>query len=173
MAYLTPTQKATLAGLIAAIDDPSINKNNNAAVANHLNRPIRVVTPGGTATRYVPLAEIQALGYRLKVIPKLEAALEGPARVLARITLNLFTSKVDPVNVQDAAFGEMLDQLVAATLLTTQERTAIEALAVVDAPDVVTETTVFAQAFPDFEYRIDGSRYAAFAHPDLIAEARA
>lgn len=170
MGYLTPQQKTDLLALIEA--SGLSGEPDNDVVANTLSRTIEVATPGEATTRYVPLSEIQALGYRLGIIPKLEAALEGPAKVLARITLNLLTSKVDPVDVRDRAFGAMLDQLQAATLLTQPERTAIEGLSIVPARDVVTESSPFGQAFPDFYHKVDGVGYARCTAA-LIAEARA
>lgn len=127
---LAPEKAALLKAVVVA---PPYAGLGDEACRTLLNVPATI--PGGTATRSVPLAEIQALGYRLGIIPRLEAALEGAAKVLARITLNLFTSKMDPVDVNDPAFGTMLDQLQAATLLSQEERAAIVALSVVALPD--------------------------------------
>jgi len=125
------TEQAAL--LKTELGKPAYSGKTDAECAALLNTPTTV--EGGPATRSVPLAEIQAMGYRLGIIPRLDAALEGPVKVLARITLNLFTSNVDPVDVLDPAFGEMLGQLEAATLLSGEERAAIVSLSSVAVPD--------------------------------------
>ena len=72
------TEQAAL--LKTELGKPAYSGKTDAECAALLNTPTTV--EGGPATRSVPLAEIQAMGYRLGIIPRLDAALEGPVKVL-------------------------------------------------------------------------------------------
>jgi len=165
------TEQAAL--LRAELDKPEYAGKTDEEARTLLNAP--TVIAGGTATRGVPLAEIQALGYRLGITPKLEAALEGPAKVLARITLNLFTSKVDPVDVLDPAFTEMLDQLQAATLISSGERASIVSLSSVALPDTLGPTPFQAiVGLGDVPLPMqDGTYNQGTCHAWMVTQARA
>lgn len=168
---LTPEQKTAILSLITA---QSLDGEANASVvANTLNRPTTVA--GQAYRRRVPIMQIELLGYRLGLMSGIIAALDdaNPQKKLVARTVNKFLESDDitDVDMDASEFASMLTNLKAVGLITSQHETAFLALA--DATMPATEgPSPFAAAFPTLEYKVDGSRYQAFCHPDLVTEAR-
>jgi hypothetical protein len=128
LALRAELQKPDLAGLTDA--DAA------AALAEPVARP----------PRPVPIAEVESLAFRLGVMARLYVGSESTDagfRAACQTALALFGSRLTEVHLDDPATAQLLDALQAGTVLTADDRAALEALAVV--------TTSRAEAIPCWE----------------------
>lgn len=168
MAILTPEQKTTLLALIEA--NGLSQEPDNDIVANRLKVP--AVVQGQARRVKVHPGEIQRKVYELgKMFPLIQLTKNPSFADLATTALGFLNSpQLPPVDVDAPAFGQMLAGLKQASVVTDADIAAILALAdVTDPPS--DGPSLFAVAFPDFTYVVDGVRYDR-PTAALIAEAR-
>lgn len=144
MPHMTTEQKASLAAAIAAIDDPSIDPQDDWAVANHLNRPVAV--PGQSYRRRVPIGEVQTKAFELGLIyPLVQASKVAETASLAETVMEFFQGPhLDDVDMDKPRFREMLGGLKLIGVLNNTSEATILALA--DATTPAGETTRFREA---------------------------
>ncbi len=155
-----PLSAEDKAAVLALLDTHDLAQADASVAANRLNAPA-VTTQTATVLRPFTRQEVLAL--------------LSPGTLGNIMGLPIAPKIIDALNAGDPqAVGEYVAALAANTKMTSEEAAAV--LAHLQQTTSRTTTVVgpapFAAAFPDLEYTVAGSRYKAFAHPDLIAEAR-
>lgn len=171
MPYLTNDQKADL---LAALDDAGLSEVEPFAAANAMNAP-RFAAPSASKRR-VPMKDLQLLAFNRGVIGKLIAGAKGQdaeVAILASEALSLFSSPhATDVDTEADAFADTIAALKTATIMTTDDETAVMALADVEVPGGPIPTLFEDAMGGPVSFVIDGVPYDR-CHAALIEEARA